>query len=69
MITFQIPAMTCGHCVRSITEAVQATDPAAKVQADLASHSVHIDSSTAPEALASALTAAGYPPAAGAALT
>ena len=66
MITFQIPAMSCGHCVRSITEAVQATDPAAKVQADLASHSVHIDSSTAPEVLASALTAAGYPPAAAA---
>ena len=36
MITFQIPAMSCGHCVRSITEAVQATDPAAQVQADLA---------------------------------
>ena len=63
MITFQIPAMSCGHCVRSITEAVLATDPAAQVQADLASHSVNIDSSTAPEALASALTAAGYPPA------
>ena len=65
MITFQIPAMSCGHCVRSITEAVLATDPAAQVQADLASHRVQITSSTPPEALAAALTAAGYTPAPG----
>jgi copper chaperone len=63
MISFQIPAMSCGHCVRSITEAVLATDPAAQVQADLASHSVQITSSTPPEALAAALAAAGYAPA------
>ena len=63
MITFQIPAMSCGHCVRSITEAVLATDPAAEVQADVASQSVQINSSTPPEKLAAALAAAGYPPA------
>lgn len=61
--TFQIPAMSCGHCVRSITEAVQATDPAAQVQADLAGHRVTIDSSTPRDALVAALTAAGYAPA------
>jgi copper chaperone len=33
------------------------------VQADLASHSVQITSSTPPEALAAALAAAGYAPA------
>ena len=63
MITFQIPAMSCGHCVRSITEAVLATDPAAQVQADVASRSVQINSSTPPEKLAVTLAAAGYPPA------
>lgn len=63
MITFQIPAMSCGHCVRSITEAVLAADPTAQVQADLASHSVQIDSRIAPEVLAAALAAAGYAPA------
>ena len=60
---FTIPAMSCGHCVRSITEAVQALDPAAQVQADLAQHRVTITSSTPPEALAAALAAAGYAPA------
>ena len=63
MITFHVPAMSCGHCVRSITEAVQATDPQAQVQAELATQRVHITSATAPEALAAALAAAGYPPA------
>ncbi len=57
--------MSCGHCVRSLTEAVLATDPAAQVQADVASHSVQIRSSTPREALAAALTAAGYAPAPG----
>ena len=64
MITFQIPAMSCGHCVRSITEAVLATDPAARVQADLPRHSVQIHRSVPPETLAAALAAAGYAPAA-----
>ena len=63
MTTFHIPAMSCGHCVRSITEAVQATDAQAQVQADLPTQSVHINSTTPPEALAAALAAAGYPPA------
>ena len=62
MTTFQIPAMSCGHCVRSITEAVLAADPAAQVKTDLASHSVQIDSLVPPAALAAALTAAGYAP-------
>ena len=63
MTTFQIPAMSCGHCVRSITEAVMTADPAALVHADLASRSVQIDSPLPAAELAAALTAAGYPPA------
>lgn len=62
MIAFHIAAMSCGHCVRSITEAVQAADPQAQVQADLAAQRVQITSQARPETLAAALTAAGYPP-------
>jgi len=40
MITFEVNDMTCGHCVSSITRAVKALDPAAKVQIDLAAHRV-----------------------------
>ena len=63
MTSFDIPNMSCGHCVRSITEAVQAADPAAKVQADLASHRVQVYSTAAREVLVKHLVDAGYPPA------
>lgn len=35
MSTFSVPDMTCGHCVRSITEAIQAVAPQATVSTDL----------------------------------
>jgi copper chaperone len=45
MNAFEIKDMTCGHCVSTITKAVKATDPGAKVQIDLAAHRVEIESS------------------------
>ncbi len=63
MISFDIPNMTCGHCVRSITEAVQAADPAAQVQADLASHRVQVTSTAPRDLLVKQLVEAGYTPA------
>lgn len=35
MLTLDIPAISCGHCARSITEAVQELDPAARIQVDI----------------------------------
>ena len=63
MLTFQIPNMTCGHCVRTVTQAVQAADPAATVQADLATHQVTVDTSASRDAVAAQLAQAGYEPA------
>ncbi|MDO9072226.1 MAG: heavy-metal-associated domain-containing protein [Rubrivivax sp.] len=63
MQTFQIPNMTCGHCVRAITEAVQAVDPAAQVQADLPQHQVQVQTSAPRDKLVAQLTEAGYAPA------
>ena len=63
MVQFQIPNMSCGHCVKTITEAVQAVDPAARVQADLPQHQVQIDSTATREQLAAKLAEAGYAPA------
>ena len=61
MISFQVNDMTCGHCVRAITEAVQAADNGARVQVDLASHRVQIEPVSAqPAALARAIQEAGY---------
>jgi len=57
---FQVPEMSCGHCVRAITAAVQARDPAARVEIDLADRKVAVSSTLAPAELAAAITAAGY---------
>ena len=63
MYQFQIPNMSCGHCVRAITEAVKAAGPQAQVTTDLPTHQVQVQSSAARETLVSHLTEAGYAPA------
>jgi copper chaperone len=63
MQTFRVDDMTCGHCVRTITEAVRAADPGAQVQADLAAHTVRIDGARIDAArLAAVIGEAGYSP-------
>ncbi len=63
MVTFKVDDMTCGHCVSSITKAVQAIDPNAQVKVDLAAHRVQIDSTLADKAqLSGAIREAGYMP-------
>lgn len=65
-ITFEVKDMSCGHCVSSITKAVQAIDPAAAVQADLGAHRVRIDSARASpadlELMRGAIEEAGFTP-------
>ena len=39
-ITLQVERMSCGHCVRAVTNAIQALDQAAKVDVDLAAKRV-----------------------------
>jgi copper chaperone len=53
--------MSCGHCIHAITQAVQAVDPAARVEADLATATVRVASSAAAARLSAAIDAAGYP--------
>ena len=63
MITFQVGDMSCGHCVATITEAVRAVDPGARVEVDLADRSVRIEPAGAdPRTLADAIREAGYTP-------
>lgn len=62
MIEFEIKAMSCGHCVASITQAVVALDPAAKVQAELPTHRVRIETTRPRADIEHALKTAGYPP-------
>ncbi len=64
MIELTLPTMTCGHCVRTVTETVQRIDSAAKLEIDLPSHRVSIDSQLPAERFSAALTEEGYEPAA-----
>ena len=63
MITFEVRDMTCGHCVSTVTKAVQAADRDAAVRVDLATHRVEIEPKAASAAaLGQAIRAAGYTP-------
>jgi copper chaperone len=64
MLEFKIPAMSCGHCVKAVTQAVHEIDPKAEVQVDLASKQVTVQTTAARPAVAVALSEAGYAPAA-----
>ena len=63
MSTFQVNDMTCGHCARTIRNALGALDPQAKVSIDVGSRRVEVDSARATAAqLRSAIEQAGYTP-------
>ena len=60
MIELTLPTMTCGHCVKSVTATVQKVDPAARLQIDLPTHKVQIESTQPRETFAQALADEGY---------
>lgn len=61
MLSLKVSGMTCGGCINAVTRAIQAQDQQAKVQADLASQTVNLETSLT-EAHASQIIAdAGFP--------
>ncbi|WP_175939192.1 heavy-metal-associated domain-containing protein [Caballeronia sp. BCC1704] len=54
--------MSCGGCAKSIARAVTAVDPAAKVEIDIASKIVKVESVLPSERLVAAIEAAGFHP-------
>ena len=60
-MTFNVPDISCGHCVATVTRAIKALDPAAEVTADLAAKIVTVASTATAAAVAKALDEAGYP--------
>jgi len=63
MIDFEVQDMTCGHCVRAITEALAQADKDALVRIDLAAHRVQVEPARAGAVeLAAAIREAGYTP-------
>lgn len=63
MMELKVDSMSCGGCAASVTKAVKQADPQAKVEVDLATKLVRIETSTDRTTIVRALTDAGYRPA------
>lgn len=61
MYELQVEGMTCGGCANSVKRSVQAVDGNAKVEVDLASKKVRVDSAADIDKVKSAVVDAGYP--------
>lgn len=61
MLKMNVPDMTCGHCAGVVTKAVQSVDAAARIDVDLKSQTVSIETKADAASFAQALDAAGYP--------
>ncbi len=60
MQVFNVQGMSCGHCVKAITQAVQAKDPAASVRVDLAAKEVGVESALSAEQVIEVISEEGY---------
>jgi copper chaperone len=58
--TFTVTGMTCGHCEKSVTRALQQLDPQAEVKIDRSQNRVEVQSQQPREALARAIADEGY---------
>lgn len=63
MIEYTIPTMTCAHCAKTVTETIHRIDAEARVEIDLATRRVRIDTVQLGSAFGQALTDEGYAPA------
>lgn len=57
---FTVNGMSCGHCVKAVTQALRALDPNATVQVDLDGRRVQVESEQPRDALADAIRDEGY---------
>ncbi|TKK33905.1 copper resistance protein CopZ [Pseudomonas sp. CFBP13528] len=60
MQIFNVEGMTCGHCVRAVTQAVRSQDADAEVTVDLAAKQVRVQSQLGREAIAQLIKEEGY---------
>jgi copper chaperone len=61
MYEYDIPDMSCGHCVATVEKAIKGADPKASAEVDLMKRRALVISAVDPRAIAAAIDEAGYP--------
>jgi len=61
MLSLKVFGMTCGGCINAVTRAIQSEDPQAKVQADLATQIVDLETTLSAEQASQLLSDVGFP--------
>jgi copper chaperone len=59
-VQFKVSGMSCRHCARAVTQALQAVDANAQVQVDVPLGEVKVASCAPRDQLAAAIEAEGY---------
>lgn len=62
MFEFEVQSMTCGHCASRVTQALKSLDGQAKVEIDLRSKKVRVQTVEDRDSVTAALAEAGYTP-------
>ena len=57
---FTVSGMTCGHCEKAVTRAIQDADPQAQVKIDRSLNKVEVESGAPREVLVKAIIEEGY---------
>ncbi|MGE8294323.1 MAG: heavy-metal-associated domain-containing protein [Pseudomonas sp.] len=60
MQQFKVSGMSCGHCVRAVTQAIQALEQTARVEVDLAAGMVRVESDLDATQIQAAIREEGY---------
>lgn len=59
-VELKVAGMSCGHCVRAVTEAIRARDPAARVEVLLERGVVRAETGLTAREVAAAVAEEGY---------
>ncbi|MBH3461675.1 heavy-metal-associated domain-containing protein [Pseudomonas putida] len=60
MQVFNVQGMSCGHCVKAVTRAVQEQDATAQVEVDLGAKQVRVQSQLGVQRILEAIREEGY---------
>lgn len=61
-IELKVPDMACDACAKTITEALQALDPAVEVKAEIETKQVTVETQASESSVRKAIASAGYSP-------